>query len=65
MFPLWLAPEQIRIIPVADFANDYANKLLQHAKSGGLRAKIDDSSDSFSKKIRNAELDKIPYILIV
>ncbi len=65
MFPLWLAPEQIRIIPVAEFANDYANKLLKNAQAWWLRAKIDSADDSFSKKIRNAELDRVPYILIV
>lgn len=65
MFPLWLAPEQIRIVPVADFANDYALELKSQAAAWWLRVKIDDSSDSFSKKIRNAELDKVPYIIII
>lgn len=65
MFPLWLAPQQLVIVPVADFANEYAAKLKEQAHAQWLRVKIDDSSDSFSKKIRNAELDKIPYILIV
>jgi threonyl-tRNA synthetase len=65
MFPLWLAPQQLSIIPVAEFANEYAEELRSKAAAQWLRVKIDDSSDSFSKKIRNAELDKIPYILIV
>lgn len=65
MFPLWLAPQQLVIIPVADFAHEYAEKIRAQAHAQWLRVKIDDASDSFSKKIRNAELDKIPYILIV
>lgn len=65
MFPLWLAPQQLVIIPIADFANEYAEKIRAQAHAQWLRVKIDDASDSFSKKIRNAELDKIPYILIV
>lgn len=64
-FPLWLAPQQIAIIPVADAFLDYAQSLNTRCKDGWLRAHIDDSSDSFSKKIRNAEIAKIPYIVIV
>lgn len=64
-FPVWLAPVQAMIIPVADKFLDYAYDLKTKGQPEGLRIKIDDSSDSFSKKIRNAELDKIPYILIV
>ncbi|HMT00864.1 MAG TPA: threonine--tRNA ligase [Candidatus Absconditabacterales bacterium] len=64
-FPLWLAPTQIQIVPVAEKFNDYAFSLQKKLKSDGLRVKTDDSTDSFSKKIRNAELEKIPYIVIV
>jgi len=64
-FPLWLAPVQVIIIPVADKFVDYAQNIKQQAQQYNLRVHIDDSSDSFSKKIRNAEIDKIPYILIV
>jgi len=64
-FPVWLAPEQVRIIPVADPFIPYADKVLTQLKSERLRASIDESNDSFSKKIRNAEVDKVPYILIV
>jgi threonyl-tRNA synthetase len=65
MFPLWLAPQQLSIVPVAEFANEYAEELRSQAVAQWLRAKVDNSTDSFSKKIRNAELDKVPYILIV
>jgi threonyl-tRNA synthetase len=64
-FPLWLAPEQVRIIPVADAFLPYAETVLQTLKNQQFRASIDTSTDSFSKKIRNAELWKVPYILIV
>jgi threonyl-tRNA synthetase len=64
-FPLWLAPKQIQIVPVADAFNAYATKIANQLKENNLRVDIDDSDDSFSKKIRNAELMKIPYIIIV
>lgn len=64
-FPLWLAPQQVMIIPVADAFLDYAQSLKEQCKEASLRAHIDESSDSFSKKIRNAEIDKVPYIVIV
>ena len=64
-FPVWLAPEQIRIIPVADAFSDYARKVANKMKEKNLRVHVDESSDSFSKKIRNAEVEKVPYILIV
>ena len=64
-FPLWLAPVQIQIIPVAEKFNDYAFELKKRFSQQDLRASVDDSSDSFSKKIRNAEIMKVPYILIV
>jgi threonyl-tRNA synthetase len=63
-FPLWLAPVQIQIVPVADKFNDYAFDLRSKMNANGLRVRVDDGADSFSKKIRNAELMKVPYILI-
>lgn len=64
-FPLWLAPTQIQIVPVAEKFNDYASKIKSQMVAAGLRTRIDDSDDSFSKKIRNAELMKVPYMVIV
>lgn len=64
-FPLRLAPHQIKIIPVAEAFNSYAEKINTQFRSNNLRSSVDYGSDSFSKKIRNAELQKIPYILIV
>lgn len=64
-FPLWLTPEQIRVVPVADVFNDYAFQVRELCNKAGLRAKVDNSSDSFSKKIRNAETEKVYFVLIV
>jgi len=64
-FPLWMAPIQMMIVPVADVFNSYADTCRLQLTASDLRTKIDLSSDSFAKKIRNAELLKIPYILIV
>ena len=64
-FPLWLAPIQVQIVPVAEKFNDYAFQLKSQLNQLDIRAKVDDGSDSFSKKIRNAELMKIPYTLII
>ncbi len=65
VFPLWLAPTQIMFIPVAEKFTDHCNALKAECAKHDLRAKVDESDDSFSKKIRNAELDKIPYIVII
>ncbi len=64
-FPLWLAPTQIMFVPVAEKFADYCHELKNQCVVNNLRAKVDSSDDSFSKKIRNAELDKIPYIAII
>ena len=64
-FPSWLAPVQVRFIPVASAFNEYAFVLNQNLYDSLIRSEVDDSHDSFSKKIRNAAVDKIPNILIV
>ncbi|MBP6910664.1 hypothetical protein KBC03_03610 [Patescibacteria group bacterium] len=64
-FPLWLAPTQIMFVPVAEKFTDYCHTLKNACAKHDLRAKVDEGSESFSKKIRNAELDKIPYIVII
>jgi len=65
IFPLRLAPIQIQLVPVAEKFVAYANKVATDMKGKWLRASVDDKDDSFSKKIRNAEIEKIPYIVIV
>ncbi len=64
-FPLWLAPEQIRFVPVADRHVDHCTELAAKAKAAGLRASVDDSKESVGKKIRAAQLEKAPYIVVV
>ena len=60
-----MAPEQIKIIPVAEPFIAYAKEVNATLLAQNLRSSIDESDDSFSKKIRNAEIQKIPYIIIV
>ena len=64
-FPLWLAPEQIRLVPISDKVNDYAADLLPQLRAAGLRATLDEHSDKLGAKIRRAELEKIPYTLVL
>lgn len=64
-FPLWLAPEQIRILPISDDQNDYAQKIAQEFKDFGARVEVDARSEQIGGKIRDAETAKIPLMLIV
>ncbi|MBW2973606.1 threonine--tRNA ligase [Candidatus Woesearchaeota archaeon] len=63
--PLWLSPVQVRILTVADRFNDYAEKVAQKMKDAGIRAEVDDRSESIGKKVREAQLQQINYILVV
>ena len=64
-FPLWLAPVQVAILPVADRHNDFAFALAKELEEAGFRVKVDDSAESVGKKIRNAEKMKVPRMLVV
>ena len=64
-FPAWLAPVQVRGIPVAEAFEPYLLDLVKKFKKAGIRADIDTSDDRMQKKIRNAQLEKIPYMMIV
>ena len=64
-FPVWLAPVQVKVIPVADRHLDYARKLVTDLKSQGVRAEVDDRPERMNLKIRQAQLEKIPYMLII
>lgn len=64
-FPLWLTPEQFRILPVSDQYNDYAIQVQDKLIANGLRGSIDSRTESIGRKIRDTELKKIPYMLIV
>lgn len=64
-FPLWLTPVQVAILPISDKFNDYAEKVLEFIKKSDIRALIDYRSEKIGKKIRDNELQKIPYMLII
>ena len=64
-FPLWLAPVQAKIIPIADRHIDYARKVADELRAAGLRVEIDDRSERMQAKIRDAQLQKVPYMLVV
>ncbi|MFR8010647.1 MAG: threonine--tRNA ligase [Clostridia bacterium] len=64
-FPLWLAPVQVKVIPVSEKYNGYANTVLADLKNDGLRAELDERPEKMGFKIREAQLKKIPYMLIV
>ncbi|MBI2022608.1 threonine--tRNA ligase [Candidatus Daviesbacteria bacterium] len=64
-FPVWLSPIQVKIIPIADRHNDYAQKVLEQLIDANIRAEIDERSEKMQAKIRDAQLEKIPYMLII
>ncbi len=64
-FPLWLAPEQVRILPIADRHHDRAYEIKKELENAGLRVSVDDRSEKIGYKIREARLQKLPYWLIV
>ncbi|MEO8688835.1 MAG: threonine--tRNA ligase [Solirubrobacteraceae bacterium] len=63
--PLWLAPAQAAVLPLADRHNGYANEVAAALRAGGLRADVDERTESVGRKIREAELRKVPYMLVV
>ena len=64
-FPVWLAPVQAIVLPIADRQNEYARQIQQQLVSAGIRTEVDDRSDKINFKIREAQLQKIPYMLVV
>ena len=64
-FPVWLSPDQVRVIPITDAHNDYAMNLVSRMKEQGIRAEADLSNDRMNAKIRQAQLFKVPYMLVV
>lgn len=63
--PLWLAPVQVKLLPISDKYNEYAESVIAQLKAYGIRAEIDDRSEKIGRKIRDTELAKVPYMLIV
>ncbi len=64
-FPVWLMPVQAKLIPIADRHVDYAYEVAKQLKKAGLRVEVDDASDRMNAKIRKAQLQKVPYMLII
>jgi threonyl-tRNA synthetase len=64
-FPLWMSPVQAVMVPIADRHIDYAQKVAAELRAAGLRVEVDAGSERMNKKIRNAQLQKTPYMLVV
>ena len=64
-FPLWISPEQVRVISITDVQNEYVEKLAKELRANGIRAKADVSAQRMNAKIRQAQLMKVPYMLVV
>ena len=64
-FPLWLAPVQVKVLPISDKFNDYAQSVNQQLLHAGIRSELDDRAEKIGKKIRDTELMKVPYMLII
>ena len=64
-FPLWLAPDQVAILPISEKFNDYAQKVRQYLDKQGVRALVDDRNEKIGRKIRDNELKRVPYMVIV
>jgi threonyl-tRNA synthetase len=64
-FPVWLSPEQVRVIPITDGQNEYASGIVQQLRENGIRAHADISAQRMNAKIRQAQLMKVPYMLVI
>lgn len=64
-FPTWLSPVQVKVLPISEKYMDYANKVMDDLKEAGIRTEIDDRAEKIGYKIREARLQKIPYMLVV
>jgi threonyl-tRNA synthetase len=64
-FPAWLAPEQARVLPISDKMIDYAREVVARLKAEGFRATLDEHADKLGAKIRRAEMEKVPYALVI
>ncbi|MFM7672745.1 MAG: threonine--tRNA ligase [Bacteroidota bacterium] len=64
-FPTWLAPVQVKVLPISDKFSDYAHQVAKSLKKASVRAEVDDRNEKIGKKIRDTELMKVPYMLVV
>ena len=64
-FPTWLSPVQVKILPIADSHNEYAQKIQRELEDNGIRVEVDERQEKIGYKIREAQLQKVPYMLVV
>jgi len=64
-FPTWLAPVQVKVLPIGESQFEYANEITKKLKDANIRVELDESNESLGKKIRNAKTEKIPYMLVI
>ncbi|MEP7162817.1 MAG: threonine--tRNA ligase [Candidatus Moraniibacteriota bacterium] len=64
-FPLWLAPVQVKILPIGEKHREYGKKIFEALKRAGFRAELDESDESLGKKVRNAKTEKVPYFVVL
>lgn len=64
-FPVWLAPVQVQVLPVADSHSEFAHSLREEMINAGIRVQVEEGRDSLGKRIRNAEMKKVPYMIVV
>jgi threonyl-tRNA synthetase len=64
-FPLWLTPDQVAILPISEKFNEYAHEVSKYFESVGVRSTIDDRNEKIGRKVRDNELKRIPYMVIV
>jgi threonyl-tRNA synthetase len=64
-FPLWLAPEQVRVLPITDRVNPYGESVRERCAAAGLRVRLDDRSEKIGAKIRDAQVQQIPFMLVL
>ena len=64
-FPLWLSPVQVKILPISDKFSEYSHQVRLALRAAGVRVEIDERSEKIGKKIREAELGRVPYMLVI
>ena len=64
-FPAWLSPVQVKVLPIADAHVEYARDVVAKLLDAGVRVELDDSNESLGKKVRNAKVEKVPYMLVI
>ena len=63
--PVWLSPVQVKVLPISDDNKEYAENFVEELKLAGIRVDLDDSNEKIGYKIRKAQLEKVPYMLVI